>query len=49
MAELEASFKDKFQERIVPGDAYQRANSLKQKPDENLQSFARRLRHLLAI
>ena len=48
MAELKASFKDEFQERIVPGDAYQRAISLKQKPDKNLQTFARSFEKLIS-
>ena len=48
MAELKASFMDEFQERIVPGDAYQRASNLKQKPDENLQTFARRFEKLIS-
>ena len=48
MAELEASFKDEFQERIVPGDAYQRASSLKKKPDKNLQIFSRRFEKLIS-
>lgn len=42
MDELVKSFKDEFQERVTPGDAYQKAGGLKQRENESVQAFVRR-------